>query len=145
MAAFDLKKPQAQEVALHTDAPWEGNTSAYFTVFKNGPLYRMYYRGSHFENGSFVHPETTAYAESTDGINWTKPNLGIVEYNGSTQNNLVWKSPGSHNFTPFLDANPNAAPDAKYKALAKGVVSGGAHGLYAFKSPDGINWSLMSQ
>jgi len=144
-AVLDLKKPQAQEVALHTDAPWEGNTSAYFTVFKDGPLYRMYYRGSHFENGSFVHPETTAYAESTDGINWTKPNLGIVEYNGSTQNNLVWKSPGSHNFTPFLDANPNAAPDAKYKALAKGAVSGGAHGLYAFKSPDGINWSLMSQ
>ena len=30
------------------------------------------------------------YAESKDGVNWRKPKLGIVEYNGSRENNLVW-------------------------------------------------------
>jgi len=144
-AAFDLKKPQAQEVSLVTGEPWEGNTSGYFTVFQDGPLYRMYYRGWHHEDGSMAHPETTCYAESTDGINWTKPSLGIIEYGGSTDNNIIWKSPGSHNFTPFKDANPNASPDGKYKALTRNAVSGGGHGLYALKSPDGIHWSLMSQ
>ena len=34
--AFDLKKPQPQDVALVTDEAWEGNISAYFTVFKGG-------------------------------------------------------------------------------------------------------------
>ena len=144
-AAYDLKKPQAQEVSLVTGEPWEGNTSGYFTIFQDGPLYRMYYRGWHYENGSMAHPETTCYAESTDGIHWTKPSLGIIEYDGSTDNNIVWKSPGSHNFTPFKDANPNAGPDAKYKAVTRNAAAGGAHGLYALKSPDGLHWSLMSQ
>lgn len=143
-ANYSLKKPQAQDVALVTDAPWEGNVCAYYTIFQDGPLYRMYYRGLHYDGG-MTHPEVTCYAESTDGINWTKPNLGVVEYEGSTENNIVWKHPGSHNFTPFLDANPDAAPDAKYKALALNARAGGANGLYALKSPDGAQWTLMSQ
>ena len=145
-AAYDLKKPQAQDVALVTDAPWEGNVSAYFTIFEDNSLYRMYYRGWHYEDGSFTHTPTTSYAESTDGINWTKPNLGIIEYDGSTENNIVWKGEGaSHNFTPFKDANPDAAPDAKYKALGHNAITANPDGLYAFKSPDGIHWELMSE
>ncbi|MTV80800.1 hypothetical protein GM546_13195, partial [Streptococcus pneumoniae] len=27
------------------------------------------------------------YAESKDGVNWVKPNLGITEFRGSTENN----------------------------------------------------------
>lgn len=42
-----LYKPQAREVALVCDAPWEGNTSGYFTLLQDGELYRCYYRGSH--------------------------------------------------------------------------------------------------
>ena len=29
------------------------------------------------------------YAESTDGFKWTKPNLGLFEYEGSRNNNIV--------------------------------------------------------
>ena len=29
------------------------------------------------------------YAESTDGITWVKPNLNLVEFEGSTENNIV--------------------------------------------------------
>ena len=35
---------------------------------------------------------------------------------------------------------PSAPPDATYKALG---VGGNKHGLYAFKSADGIHWTLM--
>ena len=140
-ANYDLKKPEAQEVALVTDAPWEGNVCAYYTIFQDGGLYRMYYRGLHYDGG-MTHPEVTCYAESTDGINWTKPNLGIFEYEGSTDNNIVWMDPGSHNFTPFLDTNPDADSDAKYKALTRNA--GAATGLYALQSPDGVHWTLMS-
>ena len=67
-----------------------------------------------------AHREVTCYAESRDGIHWTKPELGLFEFNGSKQNNIVWDGPGTHNFTPFLDTNPACPPDAKYKALAGG-------------------------
>ena len=144
-ARLHLNKPEPHEVVLVTDQPWEGNTCAYYTIFQDGDVYRMYYRGSHFDEKTrkATHPEFACYAESKDGIHWTKPELGLVEFQGSKQNNIVWNGVGSHDFTPFKDANPSCPPDARYKALGAGG-RGYKRGLYAFKSADGIRWSLMS-
>ena len=140
-----LHKPTAREVVLVTDAAWEGNTCAYYTIFQDGPLYRMYYRGSHFDEATRKpsHPEVACYAESKDGVHWIKPELGLFEFEGSMENNIVWNGVGTHNFTPFKDANPMASPDARYKALARGGGGGFKKGLYAFKSADGIRWQLI--
>jgi len=142
-ATLTLHKPAPREVVFVADKPWEGNTSAYFTIFQDGDQYRMYYRGSHYDEKTrkFAHREVTCYAESKDGIHWTKPDLGLCEFDGSKQNNIVWDGVGTHNFTPFKDANPACAPDAKYKALAGGEGKY-KHGLYALQSPDGIRWKL---
>jgi hypothetical protein len=147
-----LLRPEPKDVVLVTDAPWEGNTSAYYTLFQDEDLFRAYYRGSHYEPGTDrgKHPEFTCYAESRDGIHWTKPSLGLFEFQGSKANNIVWAGPGTHNFTPFRDTNPDCPPAARYKALgcAKSLVpNGGQQGqaLYAFHSPDGIHWSLMRE
>lgn len=142
-AELMLHQPASREVVISHDEPWEGNTSTYHTVFYDGQKYRMYYRGHHVEtHGSGKiknHPEFTCYAESDDGIRWEKPSLGLFEFNGSKDNNIVWAAgPGVHNFAPFYDANPDAPADAKYKAI-------GSHGkgLYVFKSSDAIHWELM--
>ena len=74
----------------------------------------------------------TALAESADGIQWNKPNLGIVDFQGNKQNNLIWPvagQPGSDIF-PFKDANPQASPEERYKALA----NVGEHQLVALVS-----------
>lgn len=137
-----LQQPRPGDVVLTADKPWEGNTSAYFTVFQDGDLYRMYYRGSHWDEKARkeTHREVTCYAESKDGVNWTKPNLGLFEFNGSKENNIVWDdTDGTHNFAAFKDKNPKAPPESRYKALA------GHPGLKALQSPDGIHWSLMSK
>lgn len=143
-ASLHLHRPEAQEVVLTTDKPWEGNTSAYYTIFQDDDIYRMYYRGSHFDEKAkkATHPEVTCYAESKDGIHWTKPNLGLYEFDGSKDNNIVWDGIGTHCFTVFKDKNPNCASDARYKALSRGRPQA-KKGLYAFKSPDGIHWSLI--
>ena len=135
-------KPVPEEVVLVADAPWEGNVSGYFTVFQDGDLYRMYYRGWHFDEKTrrMARPEVTCYAESKDGIEWTKPKLGVVEFNGSKENNIVHKGLGSHNFTPFLDTNPDCKPPQRYKAMGSGKG-----GLFAFQSPDGIRWSPLGE
>ncbi len=144
-AELRLHHPQPQEVVLRHGEPWEGNTCGYFTIFRDGEKFRMYYRGSHHdrEAGEQTHRQVTCYAESPDGIHWEKPNLGLYSFNGSKKNNIVWDGIGTHNFTPFKDPNPEAADDAKYKALGRGTKRG--KGLYAFQSPDGIHWSLMQK
>ena len=138
-----LHNPIPREVAIVHDQPWEGNNCHYHTVFQDGDIYRMYYRGTHiqFVNDKLTqaHPEVVCYAESKDGIHWTKPELGLVEFNGSKKNNLIWNGVGSHNFAPMKDANPTCAPNARYKALGGADKSG----LTAFKSADGIHWSLL--
>lgn len=143
-AALTLHKPEPQEVVLTTDKPWEGNTCAYYTLFRDGDRYRMYYRGSHYDEKSkkATHPEVTCYAESTDGIHWSKPELGLFEFEGSKKNNIVWNGIGTHCFTAFKDENPECPPAARYKGISRGRPRG-KKGLYVFESPDGIHWSLM--
>jgi hypothetical protein len=51
-------------------------------------------------------------ADITLGVVWTKPSLGLVERGGSTANNIVLLDSG--NFV-FRDANPAAAPSARWK------------------------------
>ena len=138
-AKLELHRPVNREAAIVHDAPWEGNTCAYHTVFQDGDKYRMYYRGSHHEPGEPATHQVVCYAESGDGVHWTKPNLGLVEFDGSKENNIIWDGVGAHNFAPFKDQNPDAAEDAQYKAIGRGPG-----GLYAFKSADAIHWELMS-
>jgi hypothetical protein len=132
-----LHHPTPREVAVVHDRPWEGNICFYHTVFRDGDRCRMYYRGAHHDwKSRKVTHQVVCYAESRDGVVWTKPELGIVEFRGSSENNVVWDGPGSHNFAPFKDANPACKPEAAYKAIA-----GGRGGLYPFQSPDGVHWS----
>jgi len=135
-----LHPPKLREVAIVHDKPWEGNVCCYHTVFKDGGLYRMYYRGANW-NGKPTHPELVCYAESDDGIVWRKPELGLVAFAGSTANNIVWDRLGSHNFAAFRDANPDCPPDQKYKAL--GNDGSAKAGLIAFASPDAVRWRML--
>ncbi|MBM3860147.1 MAG: twin-arginine translocation signal domain-containing protein [Verrucomicrobia bacterium] len=153
-AELRLHHPVSQEIALVHDAPWEGTGSGYHSIFKDGNLYRMYYKAWHLDVQppgkvrTDAHPLFCCYAESDDGIHWRKPELGLHEFNGSKKNNIVMVpgKAGSAVADPghpavFKDENPNAPPDARYKAI---IRSSKPRGLLTFKSPDGIHWSPMS-
>jgi len=145
-----LHQPVSRELALVHDKPWEGNVSCYHAVFRDGDLYRMYYRGwgCDLKTGKGTHQASVCYAESKDGIHWVKPNLGLFAFNGSKENNIVWQGIGAGDFAPFLDTNPKCPPDQRYKALGLGpgklledhFEDGG---LQAFQSPDGSHWRLI--
>lgn len=142
-AELRLHHPNPQNIVLETNEAWEGNGTNYVTVFQDGTKYRMYYRASHYSylegKDRSSHRDLYCYAESSDGIHWIKPELGLFSWNGSKKNNIILDG-GNENFAPFLDTNPQCSADAKYKALG---VRGGKHGLYAYKSVDGIRWKLM--
>lgn len=138
---LQVQRPEPKEVVLTCDQPWEGNTCAYFTLFQDGDKYRMYYRGAHFDEATkkAAHREVTCYAESRDGITWVKPELDLFPFEGSARTNILRDGVGTHNFTPFKDANPACSADAKYKALA-----GMKGGLMALRSADGLRWEPMA-
>ncbi|MHC4483188.1 MAG: LamG-like jellyroll fold domain-containing protein, partial [Planctomycetota bacterium] len=72
---------------------------------------------------------------STDGLNFIKPNLGLYEYEGSTDNAFVISHrPLYGNF--FKDLRPGIGPEEKYKMTA--WLSN--RGVYLYISPDGIHW-----
>ena len=134
-----LHQPVPQEIAITFDEPHEGNISYYVRVFRDGDIVRMYYRGAHYDWESRKQtPQIVCYAESEDGLRWTKPELGLFEFDDSKDNNIVWTGVGTHNFSPFRDANPDCDPEEQYKALGTG-----RGGLVAFASADGIRWRLM--
>ena len=135
--SLELQTPVRREVVLTTDKPWEGIFSAYFTILQDGPKFRLYYRGSG-PVGDSSEQQYTCYAESTDGIHFVRPNLGLHEFEGSKDNNIILSGLVCHNFSPFLDTNPAAKPDEHYKALA-----GQASKLDAYGSPDGLHWKKL--
>lgn len=155
-ARRELQQPLPQEVSLVTNKPWEGNTCIYYTIFPDqdasgNDILRMYYRGAGYDNKTrtATHRLVTCYAESRDGIHWTRPNLRLFTFNGSKENNIVWDGAGTNSFTPFKDTNPNCPPEARYKALGQVHKSGrrnyGVQGemtVFAFKSKDGLHWTI---
>jgi hypothetical protein len=66
--------------------------------------------------------------------------LGLFEVDRSTANNVVWCGNLSHNFTPFLDANPACPPAERYKAVGGTKIEWGGEGLWLLVSADGIRW-----
>lgn len=140
---LELQHPVRRETVLKFDKPWEGAFCGYVTVIKDGDLYRMYYRGLPTAGKDGSEAEVTCYAESKDGINWTKPELGLYEWEGSKANNIVLagQAPFSHNFAPFLDASADYGDDKRYKAFAGTSESG----LFRFVSKDGIHWSKLGE
>ena len=138
---FRLHSPQSRERVLVFDKPWEnGPYCDYVTVFQDGELYRMYYAGHLDAPGNFGGENQVAcYAESRDGIRWTKPVLGIVNHGGSKENNIVLRGQACHNFTPFLDTRPGVPTDQKYKGV------GGNPRPELFVSGDAIHWRKVGE
>ena len=142
-AKIVLHTPHNEGAVLKFNRPWEGSFCAYGTIIKDGDLFRAYYRGNPTATKDGSITEVTCYAESKDGINWNKPDLKIYTVDGTKNNNVVLANdaPSSHNFSPFLDANPSVKLGQKYKALA-GIDKSG---LVAYVSPDGIHWKRLQQ
>lgn len=139
---------------MRFDRPWEGDGCGFFNVVatadEKGPLYRMYYLAWSITDivrqtkGAAILP---AVIESRDGIAWTRPELGLCEFQGSKANNLLLPG-GWDNFCVFKDDNPACPPSERYKATAQRVLGGGDHSLECYVSADGLHfrhgWRLLT-
>jgi hypothetical protein len=144
-ARLQLAQPRRAEVVLRFDQPWE-YASGFVTVIKDGDLYRIYYRGGRKgADGKYDEDgEATCYAESRDGITWTKPKLGLHAFPGHPDTNIILAAGDhrvSHNFSPILDDRPGVPVSERFKAVGgKGPTGKPSPGLYRYVSADGIHW-----
>jgi len=138
-----LHRPHDEGPVLRFDKPWEGRFCGYATGIKDGATYRLYYRGLPQAGAGSNAEQVTCYAQSPDGIHWTKPQLDLFEVQGGKKNNVVLAAAGSatHNFCPFLDTRPGRPEAKRFKAIG-GTMQGG---LMAFTSGDGIHWRKLRQ
>ncbi|MDB6139208.1 MAG: hypothetical protein JWO94_2280 [Verrucomicrobiaceae bacterium] len=127
-ASLHVNPAQQREVIIRPDKPWEQLTITFFSsvIDDNGKL-RLWYVCRDKDNQPNV-----AYAESTDGIQWTKPSLGIVDYHGSKDNNLV----GMTSLEGNVFKDPNASPQERYCYITHLM----SDGIIRFHSPDGLHW-----
>ncbi len=79
------------------------------------------------------------YAESEDGIQWVKPKLGLCEFNGSKDNNIIIHAGNLYGL--IVEPNdPN--PNRRYKGIVwhePPYVP--REGYFLYVSPDGIHWT----
>ena len=134
-----LHRPTARDTAIAIDRSWERGGVSYLNTFPDEGKFRGWYRCDPVDLRGSDDESITAYAESDDGIHWHKPDLGVLEFEGSKSNNLVWMGPGI-NLAPFRDDNPNARDDERYKAIVRVKRE-----LFALASPDGIRWRKMRE
>lgn len=142
-----LEKPD--EPCFFRDRPWEINGLGGITMLLENGIYRLWYESFGDACSSDI-SLLLCYAESRDGVNFVKPSLGLIEYNGSTDNNIVFNGDRS-DYMGFgghcLFVDPTSPPEARYRMMYLCAVrkfsrpsSSMTHMSFAY-SADGIHWN----
>lgn len=148
---------------LIADKPWEAGGVWLQRVIHEGGLYRVWYSCSEIggrdkvivspvngrpklgsEGGERVNG--MCYMESRDAKNWVKPSLGLVEFRGSKDNNIL---PGAG---PAIFIDRAAPPAERYKSISNARIrdfdptaAKDGPALAGAVSPDGIHWTRLPQ
>ena len=134
-----VNPPVPGGVAIDTDKPWDGGYIDSASVLKDATgKYRAYYACTAPGKNGNIGRGSYCLATSADGIKWEKPNLGLVEFEGSKNNNILSVILRGH---VFLD--PKAEPDKRYKHVTGERYWGEKRGgMWVAYSADGINWKF---
>jgi len=117
------------------DKPWEVSLDNLYpnVVYDDqAKLYKCWYMNSRPLDG---YNSGFCYAESKDGLEWRKPELGLVDYKGSKKNNIVLTNGGGG---VSLDRH-ETDPGKRFKMFYITATHGGPMKMRF--SPDGIHWS----
>ncbi len=88
-----------------------------------------------------------AYAESGDGLNWDLPKLGLLDWQSSKDNNLVWKGPRGRRASGHQILSVPEKDRRGHKFIMTYRTAGGDPadcGIRVIGSDDGIHWDRES-
>ena len=120
-----LQRPQKIGPFFQRERPWEACLLNHLSILYDEGRYRMWYTAwpdpddpaisAHHKPRSSGNPEYVCYAESEDGLNWERPELGLCEYGASRANNILF--PAAHFGLHSIFRDPTAADAERYKAI----------------------------
>jgi len=113
------------------------------TVLRDRDKFRMWYSGVGSVEEWMGLRFNMLYAESDDGINWTKPNLGLVEYRGSRDNNIVDIEHSVEMPAVMLDDGADVPAEERYKVFSENLHSSPIQPFIAVSS-DGLRWKTAA-
>ena len=152
---------------LRVERPWEEHGVTFHTVLFDDGMYRAWGTGEAPDRGSWP-----CYFESKDGVQWERPALGLVEYDGSRQNNLcdigvranilgacMFKDPsaqGAERYKCVTGKTITAEdPEAYYRAYyrkyypddweLRAALNPSRSGCGGSVSPDGLHWTVLDE
>ncbi len=129
-------------------------------------LWKAWYLSNPQGKGSKENPAAgriLTYAESEDGVNWTRPELDVVLRDGKKTNILLDLDSGGLSQHPSIILHPNAPPEYRYEMYLlrypdetgpHSVVKGFAplpgatkttSGVYRYYSADGKHWKAWEK
>jgi hypothetical protein len=110
-----LNPPFAHDIVLESQMPWETFRVFFNSIVDTGAGLQMYYTDMCFLADGRI-TTNLCLAESDDGLHWSRPELGLYEFQDSRKNNII---------APFVHGAPHydpACPLAPY--LMIGTLSG---------------------
>ncbi len=132
---------------IRGDVPWEQAPYCFGTVIYDHEesIFKIWYQ-SYYYGQPLAERTPILYATSTNGIQWTRPNLGIIESQGSTENNIILQNYGYHDLYSPSVIKDLADPDSnrRYKMIWWDFPLGEGEyqddGMCVAFSADGIHW-----
>ena len=148
----------ADNPIMTADFPWEQGTYASSRLVQNSgveivgqtvlydeeeQVFKMWYVPWALDRGR----RPWCYATSADGYHWERPELGLIEFAGSTANNLLGIHGEPSYYNTFKDSRD---PDPQRRYKATGEMHGPAGhappgGVVNAYSPDGIHWTYNNK
>ena len=112
------RKLDAQPI-VRADRPWEGHA----VMVPKGSRYEFNEKQNRYELEYISLSRYRLLAVSSDGVRWTKPDLGLVEFEGSRANNILEIIPrgsnveASGNFGGLWDYRTRGVPDLRTASM----------------------------
>jgi hypothetical protein len=158
------KAQRLPEPMIRSERPWEPGGPQITSILHDQGIYRAWAGtswGTLDESmnraGNFL-----TYYESDDGLTWRRPNCGLIEYDGSTGNNIVAVKSGAVFIDPagpaeerykwVAEANDFTKEDfAEYERKRPGMIEKTRrptnlpyYGVRGAVSPDGLRWNVFN-
>ncbi len=135
-----MRQPVKKGAVIEPDQPWESSLQT-----RCAPVWdqkQKRYKIWLISSGPRFSMTGAGYAESRDGLRWTKPVLKQVELDGSRENNLISVEPGAKWPDNALENVVYDPHDTDLDRRFKGFL--GAHGRQPIVSADGIHWRKLA-
>ena len=118
---------------LRSEHPWEAFSIGWSCVLEDDGLFKLWYSACGADQWTGG-PWYLCYAISRDGLTWEKPELGLVEYDGSKRNNIVRAACK----LAYIFIDPNGGEADRYKMVEQVL----GEGIRVGTSADGLTWDL---